>query len=96
DIVTRFFIFYQMIISEFGLSGPADKQNLDNKIHGSSGSLPFYNRKHNLNLALDLCNGLRPEFGKETPEFYKKLAYRNANPNQRPTTEKMSGYVQKA
>ncbi|CAI2171710.1 2864_t:CDS:2 [Funneliformis geosporum] len=57
----------------------------------SSGNLPFYNRKHNLTLALDLCNELRPEFGKETPEFYKKLAYRcmNANPNQRPTTEEL-------
>ena len=33
-----------------------------------------------------LCNGLRPEFGKGTPEIYKKLAYRfmNANPDQRP------------
>ncbi|GBC06014.1 hypothetical protein RclHR1_06560005 [Rhizophagus clarus] len=38
-------------------------------------------------LALDICNGLRPEFGKGTPEIYKKLAYKcmNANSSQRPT-----------
>ncbi|CAI2179867.1 4228_t:CDS:2 [Funneliformis geosporum] len=53
----------------------------------STGNPPFYNRKHNISLALNICNGLRPEFGKETPEFYKELAYRcmNSNPNQRPT-----------
>ena len=57
----------------------------------SSGKPPFYNRKHDLNLALDICNRLRPEFGKGTPEFYKKLGYRcmNANPNQRPTVDEL-------
>ena len=35
----------------------------------SSGKPPFYNKKHNLSLALAICNGLRPEFGKGTPEF---------------------------
>src|SRR4051794_9451933 len=33
----------------------------------SSGKPPFYNRKHDLYLSLDICNGLRPEFGKGTP-----------------------------
>ncbi|GBB85305.1 hypothetical protein RclHR1_11870006 [Rhizophagus clarus] len=53
----------------------------------SSGKPPFHNRKHDISLALRVCNGLRPEFGKGTPEIYKKLAHRcmNANPNQRPT-----------
>jgi len=39
---------------------------------------------------LAICDGLRPEFGKGTPEFYKKFAYRcmDANPNQRPTVSK--------
>jgi serine/threonine protein kinase len=52
----------------------------------SSGMPPFYKRKHDAILALEICNGLRPEFGKGTPEIYKRLAYRcmNANPNQRP------------
>ncbi|CAI2179049.1 12420_t:CDS:2 [Funneliformis geosporum] len=109
-------------ISDFGLTGPADKQKSDNRIYGvlpyiapevlngetytfasdiysfgvimaeySSGNPPFYNRKHDVSLTLDVCNGLRPEFGKRTPEFYKKLAYRcmNANPNQRPSSDEL-------
>ncbi|RIA83681.1 hypothetical protein C1645_833436 [Glomus cerebriforme] len=40
---------------------------------------------------LDLYNGLRPEFGKGTPEIYKKLAHKcmNANPIQRPTASEL-------
>ncbi len=57
----------------------------------SSGKPPFYDKKHDFNLSLAICNGLRPEFGKGTPEFYKKLAYRcmNANPNQRPAANEL-------
>ncbi|RGB39109.1 kinase-like domain-containing protein [Rhizophagus diaphanus] len=57
----------------------------------SSGRPPFYNNKHELSLALAICNGLRPEFGKGTPEFYKKLAYKcmSANSNERPTAEEL-------
>lgn len=57
----------------------------------SSGKPPFYKRKHDASLALEICNGLRPEFGKGTPEIYKKLAHRcmNANPNQRPTANEL-------
>ena len=57
----------------------------------SSGKPPFYKRKHDASLALAICNGLRPEFGKGTPEIYKKLAHRcmNANPNQRPTANEL-------
>ncbi len=53
----------------------------------SLGKPPFYDKSHDYSLSLAICNGLRPEFGKRTPEFYKKLAYRcmNADPNQRPT-----------
>ncbi|UZO13290.1 uncharacterized protein OCT59_004793 [Rhizophagus irregularis] len=58
----------------------------------SSGKPPFYKRKHDINLALEICNGLRPEFGKGTPEIYKKLAHRcmNAIPNQRPTATELT------
>ncbi|CAI2189286.1 15796_t:CDS:2, partial [Funneliformis geosporum] len=109
-------------VSDFGLAGPADKQNSNDKIYGvlpyiapevlngelytfasdiysfgvimaelSTGNPPFYDRKHDVSLSLDICNGLRPEFGKGTPEFYKKLAYRcmNADPNQRPTSKEL-------
>src|SRR3954447_4157709 len=57
----------------------------------SSGKPPFYKRKHDVSLALEICNGLRPEFGKGTPEIYKKLAHRcmNANPNQKPTANEL-------
>jgi serine/threonine protein kinase len=57
----------------------------------SSGKPPFYNKKHNLNLALEICNGLRPEFGKGTPDFYKKLAYKcmDANSSERPTAKEL-------
>ncbi|CAI2168917.1 11419_t:CDS:10 [Funneliformis geosporum] len=109
-------------ISDFGLTGPADKQKSDDRIYGvlpyiapevlngepytfasdiysfgvimaeySSGNPPFYDREHDYKLSLDICNGLRPEFGKGTPEFYKILAYRcmNANPNQRLTSDEL-------
>src|SRR5207247_3674491 len=58
----------------------------------SSGKPPFHKRKHDTSLALDICNGFRPEFGKGTPEIYKKLAYKcmNANPNQRPKANELN------
>src|SRR5436190_3976723 len=57
----------------------------------SSGKPPFYKKKHDGCLALEICNGLRPEFGKGTPEIYKKLSHRcmSANPNQRPTASEL-------
>ena len=57
----------------------------------SSGKPPFYEKKHDVSLALEICNGLRPEFGKGTPKVYKKLAHKcmNANPNQRPTAKEL-------
>jgi serine/threonine protein kinase len=57
----------------------------------SSGKLPFYEKKHDASLALEVCNGLRPEFGKGTPKIYKKLAYKcmNANSTQRPTAKEL-------
>ncbi|GBC06437.1 hypothetical protein RclHR1_06830005 [Rhizophagus clarus] len=114
--------YSESYISDFGLSGPSNKQKSDDKICGvlpyiapevlngepytlssdiysfgvimtelSSGKPPFYNRKHDVSLALDICNGLRPEFGKGTPEIYKKLAYKcmDANSNQRPAASEL-------
>src|SRR6266496_2650274 len=111
-----------LYISDFGLSGPSNKQKSDDKICGvlpyiapevlngepytlssdiysfgvvmaelSSGKPPFHKRKHDASLALEICNGLRPEFGEGTPEIYKKLAYKcmNANSNQRPTASEL-------
>ncbi|GBB97336.1 hypothetical protein RclHR1_02970011 [Rhizophagus clarus] len=114
---------YNTCISDFGLTGPANKQKSDDKIYGvlpyiapevlngnpytsssdiysfgiimaelSSRKPPFYDRKYDLNLAIDICNGLRPEFGEGTPEFYKKLAYEcmNSNPKQRPKADELN------
>ncbi|CAB5361016.1 unnamed protein product [Rhizophagus irregularis] len=114
-------------ISDFGLSGPSNKQKSDDKICGvlpyiapevlngepyslssdiysfgiimaelSSGKPPFHKRKHDTTLALEICNGLRPEFGKGTPEIYKKLAYKcmNANSNQRPTASELKDILE--
>src|SRR6185295_13357136 len=57
----------------------------------SSGKPPFHKTKHDASLALAICNGHRPEFGKGTPEIYKKLAHRcmNANPDQRPAANEL-------
>ncbi|PKC00353.1 kinase-like protein [Rhizophagus irregularis] len=57
----------------------------------SSGKPPFYDKKHDYNLALDICNGLRPEFGKRTPEIYRKLAYKcmDANLKHRPKADEL-------
>ncbi|EXX59592.1 Cdc15p [Rhizophagus irregularis DAOM 197198w] len=117
---------HQTSISDFGLSGPSNKQKLDARICGvlpyiapevlngesytlssdiysfgvimtelSSGKPPFYDKKHDLSLVLAICNGLRPEFGKGTPEIYKKLAYKcmNANSNQRPTASELKDMI---
>jgi len=57
----------------------------------SSGRLAFYNKKHDSNLVTKICSGLRLEFGKETPEIYKKLACKcmSNDPNQRPTASEL-------
>ncbi|EXX53191.1 Pkh1p [Rhizophagus irregularis DAOM 197198w] len=120
------FDLYTTYISDFGLSGPLNKQKSDDKICGvlpyiapevlnkepyslssdiysfgvimaelSSGKPPFSERKHDISLALEICNGLRPEFGKGTPEIYKKLAYKcmNANSNQRQTAKELYNII---
>ncbi|CAB4428167.1 unnamed protein product [Rhizophagus irregularis] len=61
----------------------------------SSGKPPYHNRKHDASLALNICNGLRPAFGKGTPEIYKKIAYKcmNAVSNQRPKASEISELI---
>jgi len=60
-------------------------------IEMSNGKPPFYDRKHNDDLMMAICNGLRPEFGKGTPECYKELSYRclSDDPDQRPTANEL-------
>ncbi|CAG8499738.1 13_t:CDS:2 [Racocetra fulgida] len=53
----------------------------------SSGKPPHWKVPHDISLALEIINGLRPKFGKGTPKIYIKLAYQcmDADPSKRPT-----------
>ncbi|RIB25331.1 kinase-like domain-containing protein, partial [Gigaspora rosea] len=53
----------------------------------STGKPPYYDIDYDVNLAIRICNGLRPEFDKSIPECYIQLANRcmDANPSCRPT-----------
>jgi len=57
----------------------------------SVGNPPFYDKKHDFNLSLAICNRLLSKFGKGIPEVYKKLAYRcmNAYLNKRLTAKEL-------
>src|SRR5205085_8014018 len=57
----------------------------------STGQQPFYNIAHDLNLAIKICEGVRPGFSNNTPKFYIELAYKcmYADPDNRPTTEEI-------
>ncbi|GES75234.1 kinase-like domain-containing protein [Rhizophagus clarus] len=61
----------------------------------SSGKPPFHEREYDINLAVDICEGLRPKFEKGTPEIYCKLATRclDADPDQRPTAEELYSVI---
>ncbi|RIB14627.1 kinase-like domain-containing protein [Gigaspora rosea] len=52
----------------------------------SSGNPPFDGHSYDQSLASKICKGLRPGFGKKTPEFYIKFAnwLMDANPHERP------------
>ncbi|CAG8758957.1 2856_t:CDS:2 [Gigaspora rosea] len=53
----------------------------------SAGRPPHYNIEYDEMLAIQICNGLRPEFAKGTPECFIHLAnqFLDANPSNRPT-----------
>ncbi|RIB08500.1 hypothetical protein C2G38_2147019 [Gigaspora rosea] len=53
----------------------------------STGKPPHYDVEYDEILAIQICNGLRPEFAKGTPECYIQLANQcmDANPPNRPT-----------
>src|SRR5688572_28388120 len=52
---------------------------------------PFKDQPHDLDLALKICDGLRPSFSDNTPECYIRLAYKcmDADPEKRPTANKI-------
>jgi serine/threonine protein kinase len=57
----------------------------------STGQQPFYDKDHNYGLALKICEGLRPGFSNNTPNFYIELALKcmDADPDNRPTAEEI-------
>ena len=57
----------------------------------STGQQPFNNLAHDINLAMKICGGERPEFSNNTPKFYIELAFKcmDANPDKRPTAEEI-------
>ncbi|RIB26519.1 hypothetical protein C2G38_2064658, partial [Gigaspora rosea] len=52
----------------------------------STGNPPHYKVEYDGILAIEICNGLRPEFAKGTPDCYIQLANKcmDANPSNRP------------
>src|ERR1043166_6020167 len=56
-----------------------------------TGIPPFNNRSHDLFLALDICQGLRPTIRAEIPKELKELIEKcwDANPEKRPTSEEI-------
>ncbi|RIB21977.1 hypothetical protein C2G38_2033949 [Gigaspora rosea] len=53
----------------------------------STAKSPYFGIERDLKLAMNVCDGLRPEFAKGTPECYIQLANKcmDANPSNRPS-----------
>ena len=62
----------------------------------STGKPPYGNVPHNENLALAICNGLRPRISKGTPKCYIDLVNQclDANPENRPSADKLYDVIQ--
>jgi hypothetical protein len=62
----------------------------------ATGKQPFSNRAHDNHLALDICNGIRPEIsGPEAPKCYIDLMKKcwDSNPNIRPNSDKIEEII---
>src|SRR5439155_3128094 len=61
----------------------------------STGQQPFNNLAHDTNLAIKICEGLRPAFSNNTPKIYIELAYKcmDANPDKRPSVEEVGKII---
>jgi serine/threonine protein kinase len=63
----------------------------------STGRPPHFDIEYDETLAIKICNGLRPEFARGTPECYVQLANKcmDANPSDRPTTSDIRNELSK-
>jgi serine/threonine protein kinase len=57
---------------------------------------PYYNIPHNENLAMDICEGLKPEIKCEIPQFLKEIMEKcwNFEPLNRPTAEELKSQLE--
>ncbi|GET02152.1 kinase-like domain-containing protein [Rhizophagus clarus] len=62
-----------------------------------SGSPPYHDISHDSNLAIKICQGLRPRFNIKVPQLIVQLIKRclDANPSNRPTAEETCGVLKK-
>ena len=58
---------------------------------------PYYNISHNEKLAMDICEGLKPEIKCEIPQFLKEIMEKcwNIEPLNRPTAEELKSELDK-
>ncbi|RHZ80689.1 hypothetical protein Glove_132g90 [Diversispora epigaea] len=58
---------------------------------------PYYNIPHNENLAMGICEGLKPEIKCEIPQFLKEIMEKcwNFEPCNRPTAEELKSQLEK-
>ncbi|GES82301.1 kinase-like domain-containing protein [Rhizophagus clarus] len=99
-------IYNQVCISDMGLCGEVD--NIDEtKIYGvmpyvapevlrATGKQPFANCAHDNTLAVNICNGIRPEIsGKGVPKCYVNLMKKclDSNPENRPIASKIEELI---
>jgi len=61
----------------------------------ATGKLAFHDRPHDKDLAIKICNGLRPDIGKGTPQFYINLAKEclSGDPLRRPTANTLVKFL---
>src|SRR5207248_746904 len=61
----------------------------------SSGIPPFSNKSHNLQLAIDICNGTRPKIVQKTPKSFSTLMERcwDADPTLRPSVREITAML---
>ncbi|RIB10143.1 kinase-like domain-containing protein [Gigaspora rosea] len=63
----------------------------------STGQRPFYGHPFDIELALKICNGIRPGFSKRTPKCYIELSKQcmDSNPHNRPSAKDISSKLSK-